>query len=278
MQGHSGAAGAIAIGAAAIYKSPRCGLVTEATLESYSSLGGVPILFDQSGIRLPTPIVRQKPDFVAPDRVSNTFLGRTITAGYGSSSVSQCQYDPTYPVFAGTSAATPHAAGIAALMMQANSAVTPPQIYAALQSTALPMGGNTPNFSSGYGFVQADAALAQLPPGAPTLSLASTSVATGSSTTLTWSSINTTSCTASGGWSGAQAISGTATVAPTAVGTSTYTLMCGNAVGSASSSIDLAVTAKPSGGGGGGALDELALLALAGLGIARLWRTKAPAA
>jgi hypothetical protein len=52
-----------------------------------------------------------------------------------------------------------------ALMLQANSAVTTAQINTALQDSALPMGG-APNFDSGYGFIQADAALALLPPAA----------------------------------------------------------------------------------------------------------------
>ena len=72
------------------------------------------------------------------------------------------------------------------------------------------MGSPTPNFDSGYGFIQAGAALAQFPPGAPTLSFAADSIAVGNSATLSWSAINATGCTASGGWSGALATSGTA--------------------------------------------------------------------
>ncbi len=48
----------------------------------------------------------------------------------------------------------------------------------------------------------------------------------GQSATLTWSSTNASACTASGGWSGNQALSGTQTVTPTAVGSVTYTLSC----------------------------------------------------
>src|SRR4029077_17630034 len=61
LQGHPGAAGAAAVGASAFYTTPRCG-TSPATLETYSSRGGAPILFDKSGTRLSTPIVRQKPD------------------------------------------------------------------------------------------------------------------------------------------------------------------------------------------------------------------------
>jgi hypothetical protein len=132
------------------------------------------------------------------------------------------------------------------------------------------MGANTPDFHSGYGFIQADAALATLPPGAPTLTLATTSVTSGATTTLTWSSINTTSCAASGAWTGSQATNGSATItAAASAGTATYTLACNNANGTASSTANLTVAAASS-GGGGGAIDEITLLVLGSLGVARL--------
>jgi subtilisin family serine protease len=190
-----------------------------------------------------------------------------------TTSIEACQNNPSYPNFFGTSAATPHAASIAALMLQANPTLTPAQIYKALQMSALPMSGTTPNYVSGYGFIQADAALALVPAGAPTLSLSETTGAIGASATLTWSSVNTQSCTASGSWSGAQATSGSLIITPMAASTLTYTLTCGNPVGSAVSSASLKVTAaSASGGGGGGALESLTLLALAALGGVRLLR------
>jgi subtilisin family serine protease len=140
IQGHPGAAGAAAVGAAAFYSTPSCG-TSPAQLESFSSLGGAPILFNTSGAAI-TSETRQKPDFVGPDGVNNTFLGFTL-AGSGftdTSSVSECADDAGYPNFFGTSAATPHAAGVAALMLQANPAVTPAQIYTNLQSSAAAMG------------------------------------------------------------------------------------------------------------------------------------------
>jgi hypothetical protein len=111
-------------------------------------------------------------------------------------------------------------------------------------------------------------------PAAPTLALASSSIVTGSSTTLTWSSVNTTGCTASGSWMGAMASDGTTTVNPTAVGSDTYTMVCANAAGtSPSTSVTLSVTAAASGGGGGGggggALGLSALLGLLALCAAR---------
>jgi hypothetical protein len=284
VQGHPGAAGAAAVGAAFYFDTPRCG-TTPATLEPYSSQGGGPILFSTAGVRLATPTVRQKPDFVGPDGVNDTFLGFTLAnGGYTgadgllNTSISECQNDPSYPNFFGTSAATPHAAAIAALMLQANSAITPTQIVSALQSSALAVMGSKPNFNSGYGFIQADAALAQLgqyAPGAPMLTLTASSITVGSSATLTWSSVNTTGCAGSGGWSGALAASGSQTVTPAAAGAVTYSLTCSNAAGtSPASTVTLTATPPAGGGGGGGALGGAALLGLAALGATRLRRAR----
>jgi hypothetical protein len=76
----------------------------------------------------------------------------------------------------------------------------------------------------------------------PTLSLSAspTSVSAGASSTLTWSSTNTTSCTASGGWVGTKAISGSASTGAL-VASSTYTLTCTGAGGSASASASVSV-------------------------------------
>ena len=274
LQGHPGAAGAAAVGAAFFAWTPRCG-PSPAQLETFSSAGGDPILFDSSG-KPQAPQQRQKPDFVGPDGVNTSFFGFPIagTTWTDTSTVSECQNDSTYNNFLGTSAATPHAAAVAALMLQANPAFTPLQIYTALQKTALPMpvGANpTPDYLSGYGFIQADAALGYLPPGPPTLTLASSTVTAGNSTTLTWSAFNVTSCTASGSWSGTQNTSGSLTITPTAVGTDSYTLTCTNPHGSAQKTATLTAQSAPAGGGGGGGgggLDALTLLALTTLGLA----------
>jgi hypothetical protein len=270
MQGHPIAAGAMAVGAAFYFDTPRCG-TTPAEIESFSSEGGaLPILFSSSGVRLATPTIRQKPNFVGPDGVNDTFLGYSLMDfGFPSNTLntttSECQTNATYPSFFGTSAATPHAAGIAALMLQGNSALTPTQIYTALENSALAMPGTTAAYA-GTGFIQADAAFALIPPPAPALSFSASSVTVGTATTLTWSSVNATGCTASGSWSGAQNTSGTLTVTPSSAGSSTYSLMCANSAGqSTQSSATLTATAPASSGHGGGRLDLATLLLLLGV-------------
>jgi hypothetical protein len=285
LQGHPGAAGAVAVGAAFYFNTPACG-TTPAVIEDFSSQGGTPILFDSSGTRLATAVVRQKPDLTGPDGGNDTFLGFTLASGGETGAngqlntgIAECQNDAAYPNFFGTSAATPHVAAIAALMLQANSTLTPAAIYAALRGGTLPMGGAAGfNFTSGFGFVQADAAFALIPPGAPQISASASSVASGQAVTITWSSINAMACAASGSWSGSLAASGTTTVTP-AVGTDTYTLTCSNAAGaSAAASTTVTVNAPAtvaSGSGGGGSIDWPALLSLAGLGFAARRRSRA---
>ncbi len=105
------------------------------------------------------------------------------------------------------------------------------------------------------------------PPPKPTatISVSPTSITQGASATITWSSTNATTCTASGAWSGSEATSGTQSVTPTAAGSLTYSLACAGTGGSANGSATLTVTAAPTGGGkgGGGALDPWTILALA---------------
>ncbi|MDH3510873.1 MAG: S8 family serine peptidase [Gammaproteobacteria bacterium] len=147
--GHANAAGAEAVGAAFFQDTPEYG-VSPPALEPYSSAGGTPILFDTSGAPLPAPEVRLKPEITAVDGVNTTFF---FDDSHGSDGIDD---------FFGTSAAAPHAAGIAALMLQAQPGATPGQVNAALEGTAIEMGPAGFDHDSGYGLIQADLAIASL--------------------------------------------------------------------------------------------------------------------
>ncbi|WP_129649404.1 S8 family serine peptidase [Peristeroidobacter agariperforans] len=85
------------------------------------------------------------------------------------------------------------------------------------------------------------------PPPTPTVSLSATpaSLTQGARATLTWSSTNATSCTASNGWSGARAPSGTEEIGPITA-TTTYAIACSNNGGTpVSASAVVTFTAPP---------------------------------
>lgn len=75
------------------------------------------------------------------------------------------------------------------------------------------------------------------------LTVSPTSIFRGSSSTLSWSSTNSTSCAASGAWSGTKATSGTQTVTPATTGTFSYTLSCTGTGGTTDKTVSLTVNA-----------------------------------
>jgi hypothetical protein len=104
-----------------------------------------------------------------------------------------------------------------------------------------------------------------------TITVAPTSITSGQSATVTWSSTSATACTASGSWSGSQATSGTLAVSPTSAGTANYALACTGAGGTANGTAALTVTSAggKSGGGSMGLWEVLALTLLAGTAYRR---------
>jgi subtilisin family serine protease len=95
---------------------------------------------------------------VAPDGTDTTFF-----CPPSPSTPSSCDVDGNgFPNFFGTSAAAPHAAAVAALMLQADPTTTPQNVYGILEITAIDMGPLSFDFDSGFGLIQAEPALAAL--------------------------------------------------------------------------------------------------------------------
>ncbi len=157
--GHPKAAGAIATGATYYQQTPAYGVDT-AIIEYYSSYGGIPNYFDIEGNRI-TPLIRKKPDVTAPDGVNTSF--------FNPFDYPDGAFDgDSYPNFFGTSAAAPHGAGVAALMIEAQklNTITPDQIRGVMSSNTSDMDDPlTPGFdkgfdvASGYGLIEADKAV-----------------------------------------------------------------------------------------------------------------------
>jgi subtilisin family serine protease len=156
--GHANAAGGLGVGAAFYQDTPAFGTPLP-VIEPDSSAGGVAILFDTGGNRLPSPILRAQPAIIGPDGGNTTFFIPGV--------------DPEqdgFPNFFGTSASAPHAAGVAALLRDFNPSLNADEVYNALRATAIDMDDPlTPgldsgfDFGTGHGLIQADLALASVP-------------------------------------------------------------------------------------------------------------------
>jgi subtilisin family serine protease len=116
---------------------------TPTTPESYSARGPVTRYFDAAGTALPVPDVRAKPSLAAPDGVATSVFG--------------------FSSFSGTSAATPAAAGIAALILSAKPLMSMDVLSAIMTNPAnaldCTLTAGAPDRDCGSGFVLADRAL-----------------------------------------------------------------------------------------------------------------------
>lgn len=117
--GHVLANGVLGVGAAEFYQTPEFG-VNPPVLATFSSLGGV--------------------DVVAPQRGNTTFFGQDVV-----------QDADSLPNFGGTSAAAPHVAALAALLLQSNPALTPAGVLDVLADSAIDMDSPfTAGFDTGF--------------------------------------------------------------------------------------------------------------------------------
>ncbi len=74
-----------------------------------------------------------------------------------------------------------------------------------------------------------------VPSASITLSISDDQIYLGNIVTLTWTTSNASSCTASGSWSGSKALSGSETITPESDGQKSYTLTCSNSAGTSTS-------------------------------------------
>lgn len=150
---------AFSVGAAPFNKTVPFGAKRD-TIESFSSLGGLNILFDTTGKRINER--RYKPDFVAPDGANTSFFGRQNDPSSGNNIDND-----NYPNFFGTSAAAPYAAAVAALAIEASSClpivISPDMMRDFYKTTARDMDNpQTPGFDYGFdnrtgaGFIDAE--------------------------------------------------------------------------------------------------------------------------
>jgi subtilisin family serine protease len=142
--GHAGAAAAMSVGAIRFN--------TEAAPEYYSSRGPVrhefgPVAGGTPAPKLGSPEIVQKPDFVATDCGATTFFA-FVSGGTWR--------------FCGTSAAAPHAAAVAALMLGRNETLMPTEVRSKLSATARSVGSFGAN-AVGAGLIDARAALEATP-------------------------------------------------------------------------------------------------------------------
>lgn len=156
--GHAAAAGAVAV-AAEFYGEVGSGNVTAPAgvenVEAFSSLGPAMIYFNAAGAPLGSPQTRAKPDLTAPDGANTSFFGSDI--GFDADA---------FPNFFGTSAAAPHAAAVAALLVEAlddrGAAIVPAQVYQQMQNTCVDIESAGVDALSGAGRIDAQQLLALL--------------------------------------------------------------------------------------------------------------------
>lgn len=146
--GHSAAEGVVSVAASSVF-SPN-------TPESFTSLGPTTILYDTAGNKLANQVIRNTPLITGPDGGNTTFFGFDVANDAD-----------TFPNFFGTSAAAPHVAAVAALLMERAAdlgiALTPTQIYNILFNSTVDIGAPGYDNLTGHGRLDAFLALSKVP-------------------------------------------------------------------------------------------------------------------
>src|SRR5260370_31265807 len=134
--GHPAGGGANGVAASVYTTDPALPEFTP-LYEGFSSPGPVTIVCDKNGTRLATPEIRKKPDIAAVDGVNTTFFPE----GPGNDYEAIVGLPDGFPNFFGTSAAAPHAAGVAALVIQkagGPGSISPKRVGRILKDSAPP--------------------------------------------------------------------------------------------------------------------------------------------
>jgi hypothetical protein len=147
--GHANAEGAIAVGAI-LYDSIPAYVTEYPAVASFSSRGGTQVRASSTA-----PFTtRLKPEIVAPNGVNTT-------VDFGSTNID----GDSYYNFFGTSASAPHAAGVAALLIEGKKrfllqdSVSPDEVKELLIASAKDIQDNGYDIASGYGMIQTAGAL-----------------------------------------------------------------------------------------------------------------------
>jgi probable HAF family extracellular repeat protein len=183
-------------------------------------------------------------------------VGRPLKLMWNSSPGSTCTASSNFPTWGGS------------IPRSGSRILTETKIGYASYSISCTAGGILQNAAVVVGW--------SYPPVTTKISAAPTTITAGGATTLTWSSTNATTCTATGGgsddkWPGTKAPSGSQTVTETFAGATpsviTFGITCNSSTTDLSAQASVSVmeeSSSTSGSGGGGAVNLLSLVFLAG--------------
>ncbi|MFO0940879.1 MAG: S8 family serine peptidase [Pirellulales bacterium] len=154
--GHHAGPWTIGVGAVPFYEAPAFSATLPIVTESFTSTGPSTYIYD--GVtqyrKLARQVVYNNPFISGIDNSNTSFFGSDIS-----------QDTDTFPNFAGTSAAAPNVAAVAALMKQKFPTARVNQIAQSLAETARPVNGAADavwNNRGGYGLIDAQAAMVDL--------------------------------------------------------------------------------------------------------------------